>query len=294
MRKSAVIALLICALASCTEMQEPALLPLPKEVEYTGGSVKAGAPETLEFVEAIPEARLNGNEAYRLTVDKEGIHIQAVTEQGVCNARQTLTQLTRKGRIPCCRIVDWPSFRVRGWMMDVGRTYISLEELKREVEVFSQFKVNVFHLHLTEHEAWRLESKRYPQLNAPENMLRQPGKYYTQDEMRELDAFCRERGVTLIPELDIPGHSGAFERAMGFGMQTPEGKSVLIELLDEVFDTFSGPYVHIGTDEVAFTDSMLIREMVADLADLPQFVFVTGCKNDLHESPPCVLAVSDP
>ena len=265
MRKSAVIALLICALASCTEMQEPALLPLPKEVEYTGGSVKAGAPETLEFVEAIPEARLNGNEAYRLTVDKEGIHIQAVTEQGVCNARQTLTQLTRKGRIPCCRIVDWPSFRVRGWMMDVGRTYISLEELKREVEVFSQFKVNVFHLHLTEHEAWRLESKRYPQLNAPENMLRQPGKYYTQDEMRELDAFCRERGVTLIPELDIPGHSGAFERAMGFGMQTPEGKSVLIELLDEVFDTFSGPYVHIGTDEVAFTDSMLIREMVASI-----------------------------
>ena len=159
--------------------------------------------------------------------------------------------------------MDWPSFRVRGWMMDVGRTYVSLEELKREVDIFSQFKVNVFHLHLTENEAWRLESRRYPQLNAPENMTRQPGKFYTQDEMRELDAFCRERGVTLIPELDIPGHSGAFERAMGFGMQTPEGKAVLRELLEEVFDTFSGPYVHIGTDEVAFTDSWLISEMVA-------------------------------
>ena len=120
----------------------------------------------------------------------------------------------------------------------------------------------MFHLHLTENEAWRLESRRYPQLNAPENMNRQPGKFYTQDEMRELDAFCRERGVTLIPELDIPGHSGAFERAMGFGMQTPEGKAVLRELLEEVFDTFSGPYVHIGTDEVAFTDSWLISEMV--------------------------------
>ena len=262
MRRGAVIALLICALASCTEMQEPALLPLPKEVEYTGGSVKTGAPETLEFVEAIPEARLNGNEAYRLTVDKDGIHIQAVTEQGVWNARQTLRQLTQKGRTPCCRMVDWPSFRVRGWMMDVGRTYISLEELKREVDIFSQFKVNVFHLHLTENEAWRLESKRYPQLNAPESMLRQPGMFYTQEEMRELDAFCRERGVTLIPEIDMPGHSGAFERAMGFGMQTPEGKAVLVELLDEVFDTFSGPYVHIGTDEVAFTDSSLIKEMV--------------------------------
>ena len=263
MRRGAFIALLLCALASCTRVQEPALLPLPKQVEYTGGNIKTGAPETLEFVEAISEASLNENEAYRLTIDKNGIHIQAVTTQGVWNARQTLKQLTQKGRIPCCRIVDWPSFRVRGWMMDVGRTYVSLEELKREVDIFSQFKVNVFHLHLTENEAWRLESKRYPQLNAAEHMLRQPGMFYTQAEMRELDAYCRERGVTLIPELDMPGHSSAFERAMGFGMQTPEGKAVLRELLDEVFDTFSGPYVHIGTDEVAFTDSWLLQEMVA-------------------------------
>ena len=249
-------------LVSCAKEQEPALLPLPKQVEYTGGSIRAGAPETVAFVESIPEAVLNENEAYRLTVDKAGVHIEAVTEQGVWNARQTLRQLRDshvgrrpsqndkgRGRIPCCRIVDWPSFRVRGWMMDVGRTYVSLEELKREV--------------LTENEAWRLESKRYPQLNAPESMLRQPGKYYTQAEMRELDTYCRERGVTLIPELDMPGHSGSFERAMGFGMQTPEGKAVLKELLDEVFDTFEGPYIHIGTDEVAFTDSWLISEMVA-------------------------------
>ena len=263
MRRNAVIALLAWGLVSCTSVQEAALLPLPKVVEYTGGSVKAGCPETLSFVDAVPEAQRNGNEAYRLTVDEKGIRIEAVTAQGVWNARQTLKQLTRKGRIPKCRIVDWPSFRVRGWMMDVGRTYVSLEELKREVDVFSQFKVNVFHLHLTENEAWRLESKRYPQLNAPETMLRQPGQFYTQAEMRELDAYCRERGVTLIPELDIPGHSGAFERAMGFGMQTPEGKAALRELLDEVFDTFGGPYVHIGTDEVAFTDSWLIQEMVA-------------------------------
>ena len=170
-------------LVSCAKAQEPALLPLPKQVEFTGGSVRAGAPETLSFVEAIPEAVLNENEAYRLTVDKAGVHIEAVTERGVWNARQTLRQLRDshvgrrppqndkrrtsespqndrgKGRIPCCRIVDWPSFRVRGWMMDVGRTYVSLEELKREVDIFSQFKVNVFHLHLTENEAWRLERR---------------------------------------------------------------------------------------------------------------------------------------
>ena len=147
--------------------------------------------------------------------------------------------------------------------MDVGRTYVSLEELKREVDIFSQFKVNVFHLHLTENEAWRLESRRYPQLHAPESMLRQPGKFYTQDEMRELDAYCRERGVTLIPEIDMPGHSGAFERATGFGMQTPEGKAILKELLAEASEVFSGPYFHIGTDEVGFSDPSFVPEMVA-------------------------------
>ena len=253
------------ALGACTQAQEPALLPLPKQVEYTGGSVKARMPVTERLVEAIPEATLNENEAYRLSVSKDGVTLEATTEHGLWNGRQTLRQLTPKGRIPCCRIVDWPSFRIRGWMLDVGRTYMSFEELKREVDVFSQFKVNVFHLHLTENEAWRLESRKYPQLNVPESMIRQPGKYYTQDEMRELDAYCRERGVTLIPEIDLPGHSAAFERAMGFGMQTPEGKAALKELLEEVFDTFGGPYVHIGTDEVAFTDSALIGEMVAHI-----------------------------
>ena len=250
-------------LVSCARAQEPALLPLPKQVEHTGGSVKADTPVTETLVEAIPEATLNENEAYRLIVSRKGITIEATTPQGLWNGRQTLRQLTQKGRIPCCRIVDWPSFRVRGWMMDVGRTYVSLEELKREVEIFSQFKVNVFHLHLTEHEAWRLESKRYPQLNAPESMLRQPGKYYTQAQMRELDAFCRERGVMLVPEIDMPGHSRAFERALGYGMQTPEGKETVKALLDELMDTFSSPYIHIGTDEVGFTDPDFVPEMVA-------------------------------
>lgn len=264
MRKGLAKTLVVAVmLVSCTKAQEPALLPLPKQVEYTGGSVRADVPVTESLVDAIPEATVNANEAYRLTVTRKSITIEAVTSQGLWNGRQTLRQLAQAGRIPCCRIVDWPSFRVRGWMMDVGRTYISLEELRREVDIFSQFKANVFHLHLTEHEAWRLESRKYPQLNAPETMLRQPGKYYTLDEMRELDAFCRERGVMLVPEIDMPGHSRAFERAFGFGMQTPEGKAVVKDLLEEVFDTFSAPYVHIGTDEVGFTDPDFVPEMVA-------------------------------
>lgn len=272
MRRSAVIALMIWALVSCTQVQTPALLPLPRQVEYTGGSVRADAPVTEVLVESIPEAvsqadglPLNGNEAYRLTVTREGITLEATTEQGLWNGRQTLRQLqgVSRSRIPCCRIVDWPSFRVRGWMMDVGRTYVSLEELKREVDVFSQFKINVFHLHLTENEAWRLESRKYPQLNAPETMLRQPGAYYTLAEMQELDAYCRERGVTLVPEIDMPGHSRAFEQAFGVSMQSPRGKAVLKDLLEEAAGAFGGPWFHIGTDEVAFTDPDFVPEMVA-------------------------------
>ena len=254
----------LCALlVSCVSpVAAPALLPLPKEVRMEGGWVKASEPE-VAWVDSIPGARLNAGEAYRLTIGRSGIRIEALTEKGRWNALQTLSQLTQNGKVPRCTVTDWPSFRVRGWMMDVGRTYISLEELYREVEVFSRFKLNVFHLHLTENEAWRMESKKYPQLNAPENMSRQPGLYYTQDQLRALDDYCREHGVALVPEIDMPGHSAAFERASGFCMQTPEGRAVVKELLEEVMGVFSSEYIHIGTDEVQFTDPSFVPEVVA-------------------------------
>ncbi len=254
---------LICLALSCTPaVPKVNLLPLPKEVLWEKGSVQATDPEIL-WVDSIPGARLNGEEAYRLSVGRNGIRIDAVTEKGLWNARQTLAQLTQDGHIPCCTITDWPSFRVRGWMMDVGRTYISLKELYREVDALSRFKLNVFHLHLTENEAWRMESLRYPQLNALETMTRQAGLYYTQKELRALDAYCRERGVTLVPELDMPGHSAAFERAFGFGMQTPKGLAVVKELLEELMGVFSSEYIHIGTDEVRFTMPEFVPEVVA-------------------------------
>ena len=263
MKWIAVLSGLICLALSCTPgVQEVNLLPLPKEMKMEGGRVEASVPEVV-WVDSIPGSRLNADEAYRLSVGRDGIRIDAVTEKGLWNARQTLAQLTQDGHIPCCTITDWPSFRVRGWMMDVGRTYISLEELYREVDALSRFKLNVFHLHLTENEAWRMESLRYPQLNAPETMTRQAGLYYTQKELRALDAYCRERGVTLVPELDMPGHSAAFERAFGFGMQTPKGLAVVKELLEELMGVFSSEYIHIGTDEVRFTMPEFVPEVVA-------------------------------
>ena len=221
----------------------------------------------VELVPSIEEARLNGAEAYRLSVSNKRIKIEAVTEQGVYWAMQTLRQLERKkgkrSSVAGCEIVDWPAFRIRGFMQDVGRSYISMEELKREIEILSRFKINVFHWHLTENQAWRLESKIFPMLNDSVNPIRMPGKYYTLEEARDLVDFCKKHQVLLIPEIDMPGHSAAFVRAFRHDMQSPEGMKILKLLLDEVCETFDVPYLHIGTDEVEFTNPHFVPEMVA-------------------------------
>ena len=221
----------------------------------------------VELVPSIEEARLNGAEAYRLSVSNKRIKIEAVTEQGVYWAMQTLRQLERKkgkrSSVAGCEIVDWPAFRIRGFMQDVGRSYISMEELKREIEILSRFKINVFHWHLTENQAWRLESKIFPMLNDSVNTIRIPGKYYTLEEARDLVDFCKKHQVLLIPEIDMPGHSAAFVRAFRHDMQSPDGMKILKLLLDEVCETFDVPYLHIGTDEVEFTNPHFVPEMVA-------------------------------
>lgn len=221
----------------------------------------------VELVPSIEEARLNGAEAYRLSVSNKRIKIEAVTEQGVYWAMQTLRQLERKkgkrSSVAGCEIVDWPAFRIRGFMQDVGRSYISMEKLKREIEILSRFKINVFHWHLTENQAWRLESKIFPMLNDSVNTIRMPGKYYTLEEARDLVDFCKKHQVLLIPEIDMPGHSAAFVRAFRHDMQSPEGMKILKLLLDEVCETFDVPYLHIGTDEVEFTNPHFVPEIVA-------------------------------
>ena len=151
-------------------------------VEEAGGQVKEKASRTIEvcLVDKLPGVTLNAGEAYKLTVTANRIKVEAVTERGAYWALQTLRQLqVRKGKsslIKGCEITDWPAFRVRGFMQDVGRSYISVEELKKEIEILSRFKINVFHFHLTENQSWRLESKIFPMLNDSVNTTRMPGK----------------------------------------------------------------------------------------------------------------------
>ncbi len=240
-----------------------------KFIEEKGGKVVLQGKNRIEvrLVAELEEIPVNQDEAYRLQVTSRKIVVEATTERGIYWAMQTLAQLAvRKGKkiyFQGCTIADWPAFRVRGFMHDVGRGYISVEELKREIAMLSCFKVNVFHWHLTENQAWRLESKRFPELNDSVNMTRFPGKYYTLEEARELVEYCKAHQVLLIPEVDMPGHSAAFVRAFGHDMQSPEGMKILKVLMDEVCETFEVPYIHIGTDEVAFTNPEFVPEMVA-------------------------------
>ncbi len=196
------------------------------------------------------------NEAYHLTVATTGITIRATTETGVIRAIQTLAQLAEDGNggVEACHITDWPAFKLRGWMHDIGRSYISVDELKKQIRLLGRFKVNTFHFHLTENQGWRFEVKRYPQLTRASSMTRFAGQYYTQDECREIVSLAADYGITVIPEIDMPGHSAAFERAMGHSMQTDQGVAELKHILDEVADVFSdSPYIHIGADEQTIT-----------------------------------------
>lgn len=252
------------------------MLPQPKSVSWGTGkpfhlssSVLDRSSLKINMVDQIPEAVVNQNEAYRLSVSDKEIIVDAVTESGVYWAMQTLEQLIAKDDngndiIPACDIVDYPAFRVRGFMHDVGRSFISVEEIKKHIALLSKFKINVFHWHLTENQGWRLESKRYPELNADSSFERLVGKYYTIEDAKEITEWCAKHNMLLIPEIDMPGHSAAFVRATGVDMQSERGTEIIKDLMDEICtEVFPDvPYIHIGTDEVQFTNPNFVPEMV--------------------------------
>lgn len=235
----------------------------------------AAAKVIVTIVDSIPEA-FNHNlpeypdEAYTIDIDDNTINISALNPIGVIRAAQTLAQLALEtDTLELCAITDWPAFKLRGYMHDVGRSFISVDELKKEIRLLSQFKINTFHWHMTENQAWRFEVKEYPQLTSDTSIVRFPGQYYTQEECREVMDEAKKYGVTVIPEIDMPGHSKAFVRAMGHEMQSPEGKAELQNILEEVVDVFAdAPYIHIGGDEVAITDTTFLPTMVDKLHSL--------------------------
>lgn len=216
---------------------------------------------------------IENEEAYTLQIDSV-VTLTASTEKGVFYGIQTLKQVFRKkgvkGVFPKLKITDWPAFKIRGFMHDTGRNFQSVGQLKEQIDVLSNYKMNVFHWHLTDNPGWRLESKKYPQLQSDKATSRKKGKFYSQEDFKDILTYCKERHITVIPEFDIPGHTAAFRRA--FDLETMNDKSVqpiLLDLFDELMELAPAeemPYIHIGTDEVRhkeeYVDPIVILEIM--------------------------------
>ena len=241
--------------------QVPALIPMPQRIDWNGRNFKPHSHDNRivkRIVRMLAEVPLNRDEAYSLNVNGDSVLLEAETEKGLFRGMQTLKQLTftQNGRelISGCKITDWPAFKVRGYMQDVGRNYMSMNMLKEQVDVMAAYKLNVFHWHLTDNPGWRPESKKYPELHAAYSMSRWPGKYYSDEDLLELINYCHDRYITLIPELDIPGHCEAFRKAFALdSMSDPRVKPILLDLIDELCTLVTQekmPYIHLGTDEV--------------------------------------------
>jgi len=211
---------------------------------------------------------LGEDESYTLDVSDAEVRIKAATAEGAIHGLATFVQLIQPGpdgfQAAGVHIEDRPRFPWRGLMLDVCRHWMPVEVVKRNLEAMAAVKLNVLHWHLSEDQGFRVESKRYPRLQE----MGSDGDYYTQDQIREIVAYARDRGIRVIPEFDVPGHSGAwfpgypelaatpgpFVLGGRGGSEMDPSKESTYSFLDgfigEMAQLFPDPYYHIGGDEV--------------------------------------------
>lgn len=231
---------------------------------------------------------VTGNEAYRIEIVKKGVRLSANTETGIFYGLQTLLQLLNNGdnkTLPALTINDSPRFPYRGLHLDVSRHFFDKEFVKKQLNAMAYFKMNRLHWHLTDGAGWRIEIKKYPRLTSfaawrPFDKLndwwvegrtfceqddpRAVGGYYTQDDIREVVAYAAERHITIIPEIEMPGHSeevlatypelscsGKPYVNADFCIGTEKTFEFLEDVLLEVIDLFPSEYIHIGGDEAS-------------------------------------------
>jgi len=214
---------------------------------------------------------LGEDESYSLEISLTGAKLDAATTLGIMRGLETFLQLVQTTSdgfaVPAIAIQDQPRFPWRGLMIDVGRHFIPLDVLKRNLDAMAAVKLNVFHWHLSENQGFRVESKKFPKLQE----MGSDGLYYTQDEVRDLIAYAHDRGIRVVPEFDMPGHSTAWfvgypelasapgpyqiERKWGVfdpAMDPTQERTYrfLDAFIGEMANLFPDQYFHIGGDEV--------------------------------------------
>ncbi|HEY3977735.1 MAG TPA: beta-N-acetylhexosaminidase [Streptosporangiaceae bacterium] len=269
-------------------------------IPWPEGAASTEGPQPALTVEAGPGLQ---PEAYRLTIADTGIKVEAGGAPGAFYAGQTLRQLLPAGawraatistasqedwRLPCAVITDAPALAWRGAHLDVARHFFPKREILALIDAFAALKLNRLHLHLTDDQGWRIESRRYPalhQIGSHRSRTRlSPGRddpvydgtphggYYTLADLAEINAYAAQRMITVVPEIEVPGHASALLAAcpeLGAGAPPPGGYQVLADwgifpylmsplprtrdflrdVFGELLEAVPAPYVHIGGDE---------------------------------------------
>ena len=257
-------------------------------------SVAAGTSEDAKgnvyFTLGLQDGR---KEAYNINVSSDGILVQAVAPEGIYRATRTLlksvgTEKTSSVEFPSAEVSDWPRFGYRGLMLDVSRHFSDVEMVKRTIDMLALHQLNIFHWHLTDDQGWRIEIKSHPELTEvgawrddtvvgrylggtdyPTDGKRHGG-FYTQEQIREIVAYAKERYIEIIPEIDLPGHTSAvlaaypqlgcedkeYKVANRWGVirdvlcaGNPASLDLFKDIMDEVCKLFPGKYIHLGGDE---------------------------------------------
>lgn len=295
MNKNFLLIISLICLGGCTHSPEgkrPEIIPEPNHIELTGKEVVLKSAEPSHKISSLLE-----EEEYELRITEGGeIIISAGSDAALGFAEQTLRQIIAQGRkeqdetiLPVLEIRDKPVFRYRGAMLDCSRHFWTVEEIRQFIDILSLHKLNVFHWHLTDNQGWRIEIRKYPQLTAigsirPTSLVsyhkdprsewvfdgKEHNGYYTRAQIKEIVKYASGKGITIIPEFEIPGHSQAALASCpwlgcigaGYEVQTDyttskevmcAGKESTVtfikDVLDELCELFPGEYIHIGGDE---------------------------------------------
>lgn len=258
--------------------------------EVTGVEVQLATTPGKQSINLILDSNIANPEGYELQINSDEVTLKAGSEAGIFYGIQTLykalpiTQGKTIAALPAGSVKDFPCFGYRGFMLDVGRHFFSVDYLKEVIDMLALHNINYFHWHLTEDQGWRIEIKKYPKLTEVGSYRKEtivkPGSnefdgtpvkgFYTQEQAREIVKYAAERYITVIPEVDMPGHmmaalasypelgctGGPYEVPTRFGVfdevlcgGNEKTLQFAKDVINEIMDIFPSPYIHIGGDE---------------------------------------------
>lgn len=239
-------------------------------------------PIKAKSINLLIDSSINTNkEYYELAIKQSYVLIKGASREGLIHGIYTFLQLIPRSsgiddsKIACLNIQDYPEFKWRGLLLDCSRHFMDIDFVKRYIDLLAYHKMNVLHWHLTEDQGWRIEIKQYPKLTEIGSLRKQKdgtiyGGYYTQDQIKALINYAHERGITIVPEIELPGHSlaalaahpeysctgGPFEVENDWGVfkdiycaGNDSTFTFLENILSEVIELFPSEYIHIGGDE---------------------------------------------